>query len=55
MARIWASGREACRLSGKNIYMLYKLALLGLIRFEAAPGQSVKFHRDDLLAIAKGE
>lgn len=52
--REWVAGRPAVRLSGHNIYMLYKLALTGRLRYRADPGQSVRFHRDDLVRLANG-
>lgn len=51
----WVSGRPAVRLSGKNIYMLYKFALTGRLRYRADAGQSVRFHRDDLQRLAGEE
>jgi hypothetical protein len=44
----WIGVREVMRL-GMQATTVYRLALLGSIRYRAEPGRALQFHRDDVM------
>jgi hypothetical protein len=47
----WISGRAARKLTGRGVYAIHKLALVGRIRTRLEPGSPIQYHRDDVLAL----
>jgi hypothetical protein len=49
---VWLTGNHAGSVSGETQYSIMKHALAGKIRYLVEPGESIKYHREDVQRLA---
>lgn len=50
---VWLSANRAKQISGATFHTLQKLALSGRLRYTAEPGETIRYHAEDVQRLAE--